>query len=184
MYCFYGRRGHAKGASGIGAWAGFIELTSFVAVIVNCALIFYTANAVLTIDWFKEMDAQQKFFWVVIAEHIMIAFKILIQQTIPDVPSWIIREEVERDALKDEVLYKVTRRVKKKEKELGLNAPKDQDANAEDQSIYQVNNWGATESNPVANATSADDEKGGMTKNASREGLLGKNLMMGLKKKA
>ena len=66
----------------------------------------------------------------------MIAFKILIQQTIPDVPSWIIREEVERDALKDEVLYKVTRRVKKKEKELGLNAPKDQDANAEDQSIY------------------------------------------------
>lgn len=43
----------------------------------------------------------------------MIAFKMLLANIIVDVPGWVVNEENERAALKDEVLYKVTRRVKK-----------------------------------------------------------------------
>ena len=78
MYCYYGRRHIAKGASGIGAWQAFIELTSMVAVVVNSALVFYTASTSLSLGIFDGLEIYQKFAIVVLIEHAVIALKMLL----------------------------------------------------------------------------------------------------------
>jgi hypothetical protein len=116
MYCYYGRRSIAKGAAGIGAWQSIIEFVSTVAVIVNAGIVFFTADAALKTAWFAGFTDFEKFGIVIILEHILIGLKMLLQGVITDIPDWVTKEEYIRETLKDEVLYKVTRKVKKNEK--------------------------------------------------------------------
>lgn len=53
LMAFYQKRTIALGASGIGAWKGMAEVLSYISIGVNCAMIFWTSEAIDEITGYK-----------------------------------------------------------------------------------------------------------------------------------
>ena len=62
---------------------------------VNCAIVFFTSNALdsILIKYTGETDAVYKFMMIVMIEHIIIAFKYGLTAIINDKPTWVKEEE-------------------------------------------------------------------------------------------
>ena len=70
---------------------------SLTSVCVNCAIVFFTSNALdsILIKYTGETDAVYKFMMIVMIEHIIIAFKYGLTAIINDKPTWVKEEEVD-----------------------------------------------------------------------------------------
>ncbi|CDW85080.1 anoctamin-like protein [Stylonychia lemnae] len=91
MMAYYQKRSIAQGASGIGNWRGI--LLSYVAIGVNCAIIYWTSNSLNDILDGRDYDETEKFMIIVIIEHAIIVFKLFLSNVIKDKPEWVVQEE-------------------------------------------------------------------------------------------
>ena len=69
-------------------------MLSILSVAVNCAIIFFTSNA-LTYIVDKSYSNLSKFMVIVMIEHIIIGFKLFISIVIKDKPQWVSQSEHE-----------------------------------------------------------------------------------------
>lgn len=85
MFC---RRPRSEHATGIGTWAGIIDLISILAVITNCLIIFLSSHA------FREagIGHDQALAIVIGLEHALFAIKYALFESIPDEPFAVIAE--------------------------------------------------------------------------------------------
>lgn len=93
----YQKRYQARPAKGIGLWLKIGEMLTIISVAVNCAIVFYTSEAldnilpVLNIN----VDLIFQFMIMVGVEHVTIAFKLILSVLIKDKPEWVAQEENE-----------------------------------------------------------------------------------------
>jgi hypothetical protein len=82
-------------ANGIGLWLSIGEILSLTSVCVNCAIIFFTSNALdsILIKYTGAETNAYKFMMIVMIEHIIIAFKYGLTTIINDKPTWVKEEE-------------------------------------------------------------------------------------------
>ena len=69
-------------------------MLSLLSVAVNCAIIFFTSNALTYIVDTTYTDLS-KFMVIVMIEHIIIGFKLFISIVIKDKPQWVTQSEQE-----------------------------------------------------------------------------------------
>jgi len=70
-------------------------MLSFVSVAVNCAIIFYTSNALDYILLENKQSQFYQFMILVMIEHIIIGFKLFVSIVIRDKPAWVSTQEQE-----------------------------------------------------------------------------------------
>lgn len=80
--CRASRRPEPRGAANIGTWYGILEIMSFIAVIVNVALIAFASP--VTDDWFDTAEAKAYAF--IATEHFIFIVKFAIAYFVPDEP--------------------------------------------------------------------------------------------------
>lgn len=71
-------------------------MISLVSVAVNCAIIFFTSDALSFIIESRDYTTLQQFMYLILIEHIIIAFKLFISIAIRDKPAWVSHQENER----------------------------------------------------------------------------------------
>lgn len=93
-------------SNGIGNWLGCLENLSNLAIICNCATVYFTSQTYKDMftdpDGDKSVGAQEILgftMWVVLVEHVLLALKLLIESMIDDVPAGVQRGERERSDL-------------------------------------------------------------------------------------
>ena len=107
----YSRRFPAKGANGIGSWAGIMELISLVSIPINFAILYFaTKGGYLSKDAEVRQSETVEYLMVnspgstlldtvlvmVLLEHILLAVKVMMAELIPDVPESVIKDETKR----------------------------------------------------------------------------------------
>lgn len=93
---FYSKRFQALPSSGIGTWLHIGELLTLASVAVNCAIIFYTSEALdQIVDGQYKDNKLYQFMIIVMIEHIIITFKFALSTIIKDKPEWVSKEEHE-----------------------------------------------------------------------------------------
>lgn len=78
-------------------------MISLVSVAVNCAVIFFTSNALSYIIDSHDYTLLQQFMYLILIEHIIIAFKLFISIVIRDKPAWVSHQENERMLYSEQV---------------------------------------------------------------------------------
>ena len=103
----------AKGASGIGSWAGVMELISMVSIPINVAILLFTTNGAdetgdygysATVTYFLGNGKRTTFEVVLILvmiEHLLLGVKIIMATLIPDVPADVVLMERRRPKIED-----------------------------------------------------------------------------------
>jgi len=107
----------AQGASGIGSWTGVMELIAMVSIPINLAIILFTgkgededgdfgySETVLYLLGKDEKSSTRTIFEVVLililVEHVLLAFKVIMATLIPDVPKEVEDEERKRPKLEE-----------------------------------------------------------------------------------
>lgn len=94
-------------------------------VAVNCAIIFYTSNALSYILAGYQLDLLHQFMIIVAIEHLVIIYKFLYSVVIKDKPSWVCREEKENSE-SQHLLYTVLDNMKTEYKAAGNEPIEDQ----------------------------------------------------------
>lgn len=113
----YQRRFKAEVSNGIGSWLGRLESLSQVAIIINCAMCYFTSHVyqglfvafeerMKNADDIKPITANPNgwalldfFLFVVAAEHLLLLLKLLIENLIDDVPEEVQLGGRERQAV-------------------------------------------------------------------------------------
>lgn len=70
------------------------EILSYISIGVNCAIIFWTSDAISSITGYK-FTKLEEFMIVVLIEHIILGIKLLLAVLIKDTPDWVTQEEHE-----------------------------------------------------------------------------------------
>jgi len=68
-------------------------MISFVSIGVNMAIIYWTSNALNYILQGRNYTSLEIFMLVILIEHIIIGFKLLVSTLIKDKPEWVSQEE-------------------------------------------------------------------------------------------
>ncbi len=109
----YSRRGACLGASGIGRWLEIMEVISYLTIVVNVCIIYFTGNSTLvtegTSSFVEFMVHINKEKWTtsniillaVLLEHVLFILKMAIAAGIPDVPKSVIKAEEKRHKVED-----------------------------------------------------------------------------------
>jgi hypothetical protein len=74
-------------AEDIGTWFGILEIMSIICVMTNCLIISFTSNQFETV---YALDIRWRFWIMIICEHAVLLFKVLLAALIPDVPEYIL----------------------------------------------------------------------------------------------
>lgn len=74
--------------SGIGAWLMAFEVLGYVAVLTNCTLVGFNSGQLEKL--FPSLTHSMTIVIIVMAEHILMCIKLIIQMAVPDVPSHIL----------------------------------------------------------------------------------------------
>lgn len=106
-------------AEDIGSWYNIMELMTYISVMTNCALVWFTSS-------FPEENnysTTQKIWGFILSEHIIIVFKVFIAYIIPDVPEKT-KEAMEREAYVNKKLAEeaLEEQVKERNKQAGIGA--------------------------------------------------------------
>lgn len=72
-------------------------MISLSCISVNLAIQFFTSKALRNF-WQKEYgyDDKTTFMYIVLIEHVIILFKVLLASLISDVPAWVTEEEIDQ----------------------------------------------------------------------------------------
>lgn len=109
----YSRRFTAQGANGIGSWTGVMELISLVSIPINLAIILFTGKGEdkdgdygysETVKWLLRGGDRTIFevvLLLILAEHLLLGFKVIMATLIPDVPKGVVDEERKRPKLEE-----------------------------------------------------------------------------------
>jgi len=81
--CFGFRRPFPQIGSNIGKWAFFMTLQSTISVVTNIAIIIFTTTL------FNGMRLYQKWLLFVVAEHVLLVFKVALEGATQVVPGWV-----------------------------------------------------------------------------------------------
>jgi len=84
--CKIYRRPAPLRAEDIGTWFGILEIMSVICVMTNCLIISFTSNQFETN---YQLDLRWRFWIMILCEHIVLIFKVLLAALIPDVPAFI-----------------------------------------------------------------------------------------------
>jgi len=68
-------------------------MLSYVAIGVNCAIIYWTSSSLDEILEGRDYDETEKFMVIVLIEHAIIVFKLFLSNVIKDKPEWVNQEE-------------------------------------------------------------------------------------------
>ena len=71
----------------------FLQMISFVSIGVNMGIIYWTSNALSYILQDHSYTSLEIFMLVILIEHIIIGFKLLVSNLIKDKPEWVSVEE-------------------------------------------------------------------------------------------
>jgi hypothetical protein len=94
------KRPHPRTAKNIGNWYDILEIISYLAVITNVSLIFFTSKQVhLILD--ENTDFWVRVMVAVIVEHLVFMLKWIVARIIPDTPKWVRRAAALREYLKE-----------------------------------------------------------------------------------
>jgi hypothetical protein len=123
----YQKRYQARPAKGIGLWLKIGEMLSITSVAVNCAVVFYTSEALGSILPVLDIkvDLIYQFMIMVAVEHVSIAIKLIMSVLIKDKPEWVAQEEKEAVEQR-QVLQRVIEHRKSQYKEAGNEAIEDE----------------------------------------------------------
>jgi Calcium-activated chloride channel len=78
--CQAHRRPQPKTAEDMGVWQEMIEIISFLGVVYNYGLIYFTSHYCATMSW------EYRWILFIITEHFMFALKFVLSNTIDDIP--------------------------------------------------------------------------------------------------
>ncbi|XP_064619768.1 anoctamin-8-like isoform X2 [Lineus longissimus] len=100
--CMTFQRPFGQRVENIGIWQDMLELMGVIAVIVNCALVGMSGQVHRL---FPNMGPTETIVFIVVLEHIILAFKCSIAYAIPDIPYWVEQQMAKwefgrREALK------------------------------------------------------------------------------------
>ena len=97
MLSFHSIRFKAEGASGIGVWKNILEFISMASIVVNCAIVLFTSKSVSSFIDPSQFSYASQILFIVLIEHLIIGMKFLMGLFIFDKPSWVIKDEEERN---------------------------------------------------------------------------------------
>lgn len=129
---FNSKRFQALPAHGIGSWLQIGEMLTLASVGVNCAIIFFTSEALDSILEEYRSSKLYQFMIIVLIEHVIIVFKFGLAVVIKDKPNWVIKEEQELYENQDQ-LYAMLEAQKAEFKANGGELLEDQIAEIKDQ---------------------------------------------------
>lgn len=77
------QRPHPREAANIGTWVEILEVMSYIACMVNCAIIVFTSKELAHLSLFSRL-------WIgLVIEHLLFFLKFTIAKFIPDAPAWV-----------------------------------------------------------------------------------------------
>jgi hypothetical protein len=126
----YSRRGACLGASGIGRWLEIMEIISYLTIVVNVCIIYFTGNSTLikvgSSSFVEFMVYMNKEKWTtsniillaVLLEHVLFLLKLAIAAGIPDVPTSVIKAEAKRSKIEDRAKKFITNVIEEHKKHL------------------------------------------------------------------
>ena len=111
----YTRRFKSEVSSGIGSWMMCLETLAQLSIITNCATVYFTSKIYYKMFVAEAFDEDNKvgaiyipkkawqltqfLLFVVLIEHVILIFKMMIENEIEDTPAYVIQGQYERQAL-------------------------------------------------------------------------------------
>ena len=85
------KRNTPAAALDIGIWMNIIEAASFISIVTSIFIVLFTSKAMETM--YPDMDQPSKVIAIFVIEHVVLFFKFLLSELIPDVAEWQIAEK-------------------------------------------------------------------------------------------
>lgn len=96
--CKQARRPEPKGAEDIGTWYFILNIMSSLAILTNCAVLFYTSTQ------FKLLSSEAKVWLFFLTEHVLLSFRSLLSVIIPDMPEAVDIQLQRQQFLVDKII--------------------------------------------------------------------------------